>query len=219
MSGMNKLRLLRPAMVAAVAIALAAGAHVTGGGALPAPAVLLALAALFLLPATALSARRFSLPFLGAMVGGGQLVLHQAFTALSSPAACLPHETRITATHVHETSLTCPATTLPAEAGPPLSAADLSMTAAHVLVTAAAVVLLAKSDEAFWLLAAWLTPLKTLLTPPALPARAPRPRVQGAVSRPVSRIGPKAQPLRGPPALPAAPGSLIIRATVPQRHT
>ena len=204
MSGMNRLRLPRSAAVTAVSMALTAGAHVTGGGTLPAPGIVLALGALLLVPAAALSARRFSLRLLAVLVGSGQILLHQAFTALSTPAACLPHGTRITAHHVHVTSLACPPALPPTGEGLP-ALTDPPMAAAHALATAATVILLARSEEALWLLTAWLAPLTSLPRPALFPVPGTRSAVRGPVFRPFSRVCLQVHRLRGPPAAAAAP--------------
>jgi hypothetical protein len=66
-------------------MALAAGAHVAGGGHLPAPAILLAVLALTALASTVATRLRLSFPAIGALLGGGQLALHEVFTAFSNP--------------------------------------------------------------------------------------------------------------------------------------
>jgi hypothetical protein len=78
---------------------LAAGGHVLGGGTLLPALILVALVALALIPVTRLTGRRLSAPMLLGMLGAGQLVLHEAFMALSHPAACLPNAPGVHAGH------------------------------------------------------------------------------------------------------------------------
>ncbi|MFB8369109.1 hypothetical protein ACFC25_07060 [Pseudarthrobacter sp. NPDC055928] len=175
--------LLRAAAVSAGILTLAAGAHVLGGGDLPAPGILLAVLALTGLAAT--TATRFKLngAAMIALLGAGQLALHEIFTAFSAPgisdgalatgpgAADIHHASGAAApivgstTHLHGTD----------------SAEGTLMLLAHVVATAACALLLAKGEDALWGLAAWLRPLVRLpeaITPdagaaPAVPGPPP----------------------------------------------
>ena len=77
---------LRSAMVALTVLSLAAGAHTLAGGQLPSPGILLALLALTGLASTTATRLKLNLPALAGLLGAGQLVLHEAFTAFSGPA-------------------------------------------------------------------------------------------------------------------------------------
>ncbi|WP_411375507.1 hypothetical protein ACLH0K_03675 [Arthrobacter sp. MPF02] len=177
--------LVRSSALAGVILTLAAGAHVAGGGQLPAPGILLAVLALTALVSTAATRLRLSFPAIGALLGAGQLALHELFSMLSTPALAAgpaaPH-------HGHQHGGALPELvfvaghTAPAESGP----AQL-MLAAHLLATLASAFLLAKGEDALWALAAWLRPLTGLpraTTPDAVP--------------PVSAIFPPAAPPRSP---------------------
>ncbi|WP_342451683.1 hypothetical protein [Arthrobacter sp. H16F315] len=74
---------LRSAMVALTVLSLAAGAHTLAGGQLPVSGILLALLALTGLAATTATRLKLNLPALAGLLGAGQLLLHEAFTALS----------------------------------------------------------------------------------------------------------------------------------------
>ncbi|NUP60178.1 MAG: hypothetical protein HOQ06_11995, partial [Pseudarthrobacter sp.] len=75
----------RAAALATGILSLAAGAHVAGGGQLPAPGILLAVLALTSLASTAATRLRLSFPAVGALLAGGQLALHELLTAFSAP--------------------------------------------------------------------------------------------------------------------------------------
>ena len=81
---------LRSAMVALTVLSLAAGAHTLAGGQLPSPGILLALLALTGLASTTATRLKLNLPALAGLLGAGQLVLHEAFTAFSGPALPRP---------------------------------------------------------------------------------------------------------------------------------
>ena len=178
-TGRTPFHSLRSAMLAAAALTLAAGAHVLAGGQLPAPGILLGLFALTSLAGTAATRLRLNSVTLTALLGAGQLVLHEAFSALGTaftPAA----SSAATGSSHHAGPFTVP---LPAEPSDlhildsPLAAA---MLAGHALATLACALLLAKGEDALWSLAAWLRPLVQLpapLTPDAVasPAAAFRP--------------------------------------------
>jgi hypothetical protein len=151
---------LRSALVAAVIVALAASAHIFAGGDLPAPGIMLAILALTGMASTAATRVRLNFPAMAALLGAGQLALHEAFSAFSAsfqtaPAAPGHHQTQATpagiqlgaayvdGSHVHQ--LDAPWTAL--------------MLGGHAFATIACAVLLAKSEAALWSLAAWLLPL------------------------------------------------------------
>ncbi|MET1087059.1 MAG: hypothetical protein ABWY04_08055 [Arthrobacter sp.] len=150
--------LLRASAVAAVILALASGAHIGGGGELPAPAILLAILALTTLGSTTATRLRLGLPAMAALLGIGQLVLHSLFTAFGSSGAAVPAAATLHTSHLTDADLVVPAGHLHgAEAGSgPL------MLAAHALATLACALLLAKGEEALWALAAWLRPLAAI---------------------------------------------------------
>ena len=197
---------LRSAMVALTVLSLAAGAHTLAGGQLPSPGILLALLALTGLAATTATRLKLNLPALAGLLGGGQLVLHEAFTAFSAtglspalsgavsgPAGDLAH-------HAGQVALPAGLESPLAAAGPDPGLSVL-MLAGHALATLLCAVLLARGESALWALAAWLRPL----------LRLPAAVAPGAVAVPAAACWPaESAPLpwrnlrrdcrRGPPA-------------------
>ena len=148
---------LRSVAMALVIVLLAAGAHVLGGGSLPTAPVLAALITLTGLAATL--ATRFKLNFAGmaALLGTGQLLLHEAFTALA------PLDTTVrTGSHHAGTELLTPALDPATHLHELGATAGALMFAAHVVATIVSAAALAKGEDALWQLAAWLRPLVTL---------------------------------------------------------
>jgi hypothetical protein len=174
---------LRASAVATAILTLAAGAHLAGGGALPAPTVMLAVLAFTALGSTTATRLRLGFPAVAALLAGGQLALHEVFTAASIPAAAGSGTTAPHASH------SPPAVALPpvldhiygaeATTGP-------LMLAAHVLATLGTALLLAKGEDALWALAAWLRPLLAL----------PRPAACDGGAAPLVPFAPFAVPLR-----------------------
>ncbi len=192
---------LRSALVALTVVSLAAGAHVTAGGRLPSPGIVLALLALTGLASTAATRLKLNAPALAALLGAGQLVLHASFTSLSGPGSGTGAGSGATVPH-HTGSAWVPAVADHIglhEADPGLS---LLMLAGHALATLACAVLLARGEDALWSLAAWLRPLVQLPVPVAADAVA----VPAAASRhadpvplPWRNLRPDCR--RGPPAV------------------
>jgi hypothetical protein len=177
-TGRTPFHSVRSAMLAAAALTLAAGAHLLAGGQLPAPGILLGLFALTSLACTAATRLRLNSVTMTALLGAGQLVLHEAFSAMGS--AFTPASSGAAGASHHADPFAVP---LPAEPSglhildSPLAAA---MLAGHALATLACAVVLAKGEDALWSLAAWLRPLVQLpapVTPDAVasPAVALRP--------------------------------------------
>ncbi|GGH98248.1 hypothetical protein ACFFGR_00820 [Arthrobacter liuii] len=156
---------LRASALAAGTLALAAGAHVAGGGRLPAPGILLAALALTALASTAATRLRLSFPALAALLGGGQLVLHELLTAFSVP---LPGAATVAApNHPHSDSLVAfhglaPLAEHLSPANPGLAPLMLG---AHAAATLGCALLLAKGEAAVWALAGWLRPFTGLPRP------------------------------------------------------
>ena len=207
--------MFRAAALATGILTLAAGAHVAGGGRLPAPGILLAILALTALASTAATRLRLALPALTALLGGGQLALHELFTTLSVPvpaaasaaasasaaAAAGTHATHNG--HFHGGSPPTPLDLAPlAEHLAPVNpeAAPL-MLAAHAAATLGCALLLARGEAALWALAAWLRPLVALPRPVTADADAPVPAAfpPAAVARPPWR-NLRWDSRRGPPA-------------------
>lgn len=151
--------LLRASSVATVILTLASGAHLAGGGQLPAPAILLAVLALTTLGSTTATRLRLNFPAMAALLGGGQLALHEVFTAFGSAGAAAPGAASPHTGHLAGADLLAPAVghlhSADAASGP-------LMLAAHTLATLACSFLLSKGEAALWALAAWLRPLAAL---------------------------------------------------------
>jgi len=195
---------LRAATVAAMIVTLGAAAHVVGGGELPVPGIMLAVLALTGMAATAATRLRLNFPAMAALLGAGQLVLHEAFSAFSSPAG--PGQADAPGHHPAAAVL----------AGVPVDAAhgaaahlhqfDSSWAAAlmlggHALATLACALLLAKGEDALWSLAAWLHPL-VQLPEAAMPDVVAAPAAAGwpAGSAPLPWRNLRQDCRRGPPA-------------------
>ncbi|WP_461173888.1 hypothetical protein M1D93_03990 [Arthrobacter sp. Z1-9] len=174
---------LRSSAVGTVILTLAAVAHLAGGGALPAPVILLAVLALTALASTTATRLQLGFPAMAALLGGGQLALHGLFTAFGPSA---PGRTPTGATshagHFSGADVLTPAAHL---AGTEAGSAPL-MLAAHALATLGCAVLLAKGEAALWALAAWLRPLSAL----------PRAVVPDAVPPPLAAFPTAAAPQR-----------------------
>ena len=193
---------LRSALVALTVLSLAAGAHTLAGGQLPSPGILLALLALTGLASTTATRLKLNLPALAGLLGAGQLVLHEAFTAFSAAAlaAAVPGPAGDLAHH----SVPVP---LPAGADSPLAASGLDpglsllMLAGHALATLLCAFLLARGEAALWSLAAWLRPLLRLPAP-AMPDAVAVPAAAGwpAESVPLPWRNLRRDCRRGPPA-------------------
>ena len=176
--------LLRAGAVSTVILTLAAGAHLAAGGELPTPAIMLAVLSLTALGSTTATRLRLGFPALAALLGGGQVALHEVFTAFSSSGTAAGSGPAAS----HVSHVAGPGFLTPAAdhlAGAAATAAPL-MLAAHVLATLGSALLLAKGEAALWALAAWLRPLVALPQPVACDDGAP----------PLAAFPPAAAPLR-----------------------
>lgn len=187
---------LRAASVSTGILTLAAGAHVAGGGALPAPGILLAVLALTGLAATTATRLKLNAAAMAALLGAGQFALHELFTAFSAPGLATG---AVPAAVHHQAGTAAPLIEAAAHLHAADSAASTLMLVAHIVATAACALLLAKGEDALWALAGWLRPLVRLpeaLTPdagaaPAVPGPPPvSPCPPWRNLRPDSRRGP-----------------------------
>ena len=194
---------LRAAMVATTILALAAAAHVVAGGQLPAPAILIAFLALTGLVSTAATRLKLNLFTMTGLLGAGQVVLHEAFSAFSAPIAGALTDAGTTGAGGHHAGgipLPVPADHLQLHALD--SALALSMLAGHALATLACALLLARGEDALWSLAAWLRPLVQLPAPVLpRPAAAPTQPLWPAESLPLPWRNLRRDCRRGPPAV------------------
>ncbi len=194
---------VRSALVSLTVFSLAAGAHTMAGGQLPAPAVLGAFLALTGLACTAATRLKLNLPAIAGLLGAGQMVLHEAFSAFSAPAAGTMAGTvagGAAGHHAGPVVLHVPADHLRLHEMD--SGLAFSMLAGHTLATLLCALLLAKGEDALWSLAAWLRPLVQLPAPaPPRPAvaRVLPLRADAAVPLPWRNLRPDCR--RGPPAV------------------
>ena len=197
---------LRSAMVALTVLSLAAGAHTLAGGQLPSPGILLALLALTGLASTTATRLKLNLPALAGLLGAGQLVLHEAFTAFSGPA--LPGAASGAASGPGDLSHHVGPVPLRTGIGSTLEAPGLDtglsllMLTGHALATLLCAVLLARGEDALWALAAWLRPLLRLPAP-VTPDAVAVPAATGwpAESAPLPWRNLRRDCRRGPPAV------------------
>ncbi|WP_024476780.1 hypothetical protein [Arthrobacter sp. CAL618] len=188
-------RLARSSVTSAVVLALAAGAHVIGGGNLPAPLIVAVLGSATLLAVTVISKRALSLPALLLVLALGQWLLHHAFS-LTSTAACVTAP----ATHYAVQAVNC----MPngAHAHPAAAHTDLWMLTLHGVAVAATGFMLHRGESALHLAAAWLVPLLRLpdvvigVPVPRMPLFPPAPALRSV------RALRDTPALRGPPHLP-----------------
>ncbi|NUU30283.1 hypothetical protein [Arthrobacter sp. C9C5] len=198
---------LRSAIVATTIVTLAAAAHVVAGGQLPAPAILFAFLALTGLVSTTATRLKLNLPAMTGLLGAGQVVLHEAFAAFSTPVGTPgPGPGSVTggiAAPAHHAGLgTIPVPADHLRLHELDSALALSMLAGHALATLACALLLAKGEDALWSLAAWLRPLVELpaaVSPRPALTRVLPPRSVVAVPLPWRNLRPDCR--RGPPAV------------------
>lgn len=199
------LRGLRAASLGVVGFALALVAHVAAGGVAPGPVVLFFLAGLTGLVAVLLTGAKLSPVRVGVSLTAMQVVLHEAFMWLGSPATCVVTGMSAPAGghmgHGGQPMLECANGMAHAGMGQTSMLAATAMLGAHVAATAVMVTLLAYGEKVLWFLAGCVRPPRWLRVGlPELPAMrvvssgAPRMlRVRFACGG-VGRRGP---PLRG----------------------
>ncbi|WP_051274700.1 hypothetical protein [Cellulomonas sp. URHD0024] len=187
-------RLVRAFVVALSSVALALGAHVLGGGAVPPAVVVVPLVAVVLAAGVPFGGRRIGAPAAVALLGVGQLGLHHAFGALSG-MGCVPAQ-EMTG-HVHTVQVACAAV-------PPQlpGAGGSAMLWVHVVATLVTALLIAGTERALAWVGTWLRPLIALLAPVPLPTLACLP-VMVEMPHAVGRRDAGVVPLRGPPVCPA----------------
>ncbi|MET1064945.1 MAG: hypothetical protein ABWX85_08230 [Arthrobacter sp.] len=176
---------LRSAMVALTVLSLAAGAHTLAGGELPSPGILLALLALTGLASTTATRLKLNLPAIAGLLGAGQLVLHNAFTALSARASGAAAAGAAASHHGGPVPLPGDGQLAVSGLDAQPAALVLLMLAGHALATLLCALLLARGETALWSLAAWLRPLLGLPAPAAPATVATRPAAPGRRAEPV----------------------------------
>ena len=204
MSGAPALhRLVRSSVTSAVVLALAAGAHIIGGGTLPAPLIVAVLGSATLLAVTVISKKALPLPALLLVLTLGQWLLHHAFSLTSTAAACVTAPTN----HYAVQAVHC----MPngAHAHPAAAHADLWMLGVHGVAVVATGFMLQRGESALQLAATWLIPLRWLpdvvlgVPVPRIPLFPPAPALRSV------RVLRDIPALRGPPHL---PGPVLLPA-------
>ncbi|MDQ4489908.1 hypothetical protein RBS60_06820 [Sinomonas sp. ASV486] len=197
-------RSLRTTALGGSVTALAAGAHAWAGGDLPHPLILGALVALTVLVSAAVARLPLRLPGLIAALGAGQVVLHEAFTALAPAGAAAPSAASALARGRHQHSADALSALESLGAEPSLSAANDHasplMLGLHIAATLACALAIRKVEQALAAMAEWLRPLTHLPEPVAvMPSAPPRPFAAAPVrhARTWRELAPP--PQRGPP--------------------
>ncbi|MDM7830000.1 hypothetical protein [Cellulomonas edaphi] len=197
------LRFARALVVAAVVVALAAGAHVLGGGSLPAGTVTLTLGALVLALCAAVTSHRLGMLGSTALLASGQVGLHAAFSVFEDGGctALVP-----SGAHAHMAGAAHSAYLATSGCGSAAAHATLlpmfgawSMIAAHAIAVLACAAVIAGTDRALMWLVAWLGRRLAPTGVVRLPAWAELPVAaeDGSFERQTWR---GVVPLRGPPA-------------------
>lgn len=188
---------LRAAMFATAAVALAAWAHVLSGGQLPGAGILTAVVALTGLACTAATRLHLKFPAASALLGAGQVALHEAFTVFGGTVPGVP----AAGSHHHGAAVFPAGTPMQLHPHEVDSTLGQLMLAGHALATLACALLLARGEDALWSLAAWLRPL-TELPSPVLPDAVAAPAAvywpADSAPRPWRNLRPDSR--RGPPA-------------------
>ncbi|WP_049822658.1 hypothetical protein [Arthrobacter sp. H41] len=186
---------LRSAAVSSTILCLGIGSHVLAGGTLPALPILVLMGALLLLPVAALSRQRRSRVSLAALMGGGQLALHEGLSAFSSAAIC--SSGTVHAGHYGAAPISCQTSTAPLAVDEPTTV--LLMLLAHLLATGVLVLMLGHGEAALELLRAWLRPLSQQPAPAVVVPVPPISTVSRSVFTPLPRHYAAVPALRGPP--------------------
>jgi hypothetical protein len=197
----GSLRLFRMVLITGMATFLAAAGHVLGGGALPDLGIMAVLVVPVLVPVAWLTRSQLSFMTLLSRLGSGQLMLHEAFTFLSSRPLCLPSLADQMPHHGQVMGLGCSAA-LPVSmpAGMGSGAGSPVMLAGHVLALLATAWLLRKGEVALWQLLAWLRPLMQLPRPAGIIPVRHWPVAPDRVFVPARWRNFRHDSLRGPPA-------------------
>lgn len=188
-------RMMRAAATAVVVFFLAAGAHLAGGAVLPSPLILGTLAVTTLLAVTILSRRKLSLPSVLGILSAGQMLLHEAFTTLTTTAACVPAPRG----HFGPQQVHCAPTVGPEHAHAFSMFDSPLMFGAHAVAVVVTALMLHHGETALELAAQWLRPLVTLPQAVTYPPLANLPLLPEAPVRNYVEPLLNSRPLRGPP--------------------
>lgn len=153
---------MRAASLGVVGFGLALSAHIAAGGSAPGPLAFSVLAVLIGLTALLLTGARLSRVRVGASLAAMQVVLHEAFMWLGSPAACsmtgVSTPSGMQMDHGSQPVLACATGIARAGMGQSSLFAATTMVGAHVAATAVMVVILAYGEQVLWFLAQCLRP-------------------------------------------------------------
>lgn len=205
-------RLARGAGLAALTVALSAVAHALGGGHTPSAGMLAGLGALLLPPCVGAAGRRLRPWVAAALLSGGQVALHAAFSVLM---ACRTTPATMLVPDVHGTHAGHGATTMAthcvamAEQGRPLLG-GASMLVFHALATVLTAAGVCAAERLLWWVRREVT---TRLTAPA--PLAPLPRRGPALPVPDRFTPATALHLRLPPARRGPPRALVAHGASP----
>jgi hypothetical protein len=197
------LRGLRAASLGAAGFGLALVAHVAAGGSAPEPAGLLLLAGLIGQTALLLTRARLSPVRVGISLSAMQVVLHEAFMWLGSPAGCSMSGTvapgGMQMGHGSQPVLECATGMAGSGMGQGSVFAATTMLGAHIVATAVMVVLLAFGEKMLWFLAGCVRPARWMRVGlPELPAM--RAGSSGTPRRLRAQFASGGVGRRGPPA-------------------
>lgn len=188
-------RIARASATAVVVFSLAAGAHLAGGSALPNPLILTGLGMITLLAVTVLARRKLPLTGVLAVIAAGQVLLHEAFSTLTTTAACIP----ATRNHFGPQQVHCaPAGVLEHAHGAVLFESPVMM-GTHAAAVVATALMLSHGETALELALQWFRPLSTLPRVPTCPPLADLPLVPVRPARTYLSPLLDIRPLRGPP--------------------
>lgn len=191
-------RLSRIGLFSVAPLVLAGGAHILGGGTLPAGGVVFAAVGLLLI-SSCVSVRQCRLPLLVGLLGVEQLLLHLLFTTAESAVKCMPAASTSGPHGAHGGSPGLDSATgvaVGACTEGHVMSPDWQMIAAHAVATAITAWLLSRG-EAWW----WATFAELVHIASARPTRRlPRPTHVFAVRRcAASRLSLAIASPRGPP--------------------
>lgn len=188
------LRLVRPLVVTGAVWLLAAGAHVLGGGFLPEVGISTALIALVMAVVMLVLGRGFSMGRIAAVIGIGQVLLHEALSLLTHGTPC-DAASHGSGHHVLQASACL------TQAPEPLTHTDAGagMVLAHLVAAAVTAATVSRVETALRRVVAWFSPLTRILRPVTVLRAGPRLAESGPGPVPTPWRNHRADGIRGPP--------------------
>lgn len=191
------LRWARAGAWTTAALGLTLGAHVVGGGHPPSPLAAGVTAAVLLWLALLLTRVRLGPAGLAGSLTATQLLTHRLLAATEPAHVCTATGAPSAGRHLHEAALAC----TPAATGVPgVAQTGTAMLLAHAAAAVLTALLLAKGEDAVWVLAGLLRPVWPVWPAPLTLPAAPR-----ALAVPLRPTRPSRRPVlggvgrRGPP--------------------